>query len=397
MNIASTHSNLVGKITLDELDAVCKPISQAKGMPNAAYTDLDIFYYERDHIFSKNWTAIAFANLLSEGMVYPVDFMGLPILVTKTKNEDVKVFHNVCSHRGMKLVEASKKTNGLVVCPYHSWTYSLEGELKATPHIGGVGQHSAEGFSCEGRGLKPIRSHIWMGILFVNLDNTAKPFEEDHSPIIERCRSLMGDSAQEVMRSPAQHGDLRLEVQCNWKLAIENYLEAYHLPFIHPSLNSYSPLSEHHCEIYGDKSAGQWTTTFDPQLDSDNPLPLFPNWDEDRVSVGDYPAVYPNLLLGFQANHVFAMIIRPLSPGHCEEELGLFYVGDGAEDERFADAREKNLKAWSVVFNEDVGPCERMQIGRQSPGYTGGGFSPVLDQCSHHFHKWIASQYAELG
>ena len=73
----------------------------------------------------------------------------------------------------------------------------------------------------------------------------------------------------------------------------------------------------------------------------------------------------------------------------------LFYVDEGATDDRFAAARQSNLEAWSVVFNEDVGPCERMQLGRQSPGYQGGGFSPVLDICSHHFHQWVARNYLD--
>ena len=383
------------KITPQELAAVAAPIEDARGMPNPAYTDQACFEFERDHILSKNWTAIGFVNQLENAMVRPMDFMGLPILLTKSKEGQVKAFHNVCSHRGMKLVDEEKKTNGLIVCPYHSWTYSLEGELKATPHIGGVGVHTVKGFSCENRGLKEIRSHIWLGIVFINLDGNALNFEEDAKVAIERAKSLMGASGEAELRSPELNGELTIEVECNWKLAIENYLEAYHLPFIHPGLNSYSPLSEHSCEIHGEKTAGQLTTTFDPKLDSENPLPMFSQWDPERIRNGDYPVVYPNLLLGFQANHVFAMIIHPLTVTSSREELAIFYVGKGASDVAFGEARKSNLNDWSTVFSEDIGPCERMQIGRQSPGYNGGSFSPELDVCSHHFHKWIARQYLD--
>ena len=383
------------KITSSDLAAVDRPIDEARGMPNPAYTDQQCFEFERDYILAKNWTAVGFVDQLDNGMVRPLDFMGLPILLTRSKDGELKVFHNVCSHRGMKLVDEERKTTGLIVCPYHSWTYSVQGELKATPHIGGVGVHTVQGFNCENRGLKEIRSHIWLGIVFINLNGNAPAFDEDAKVAMERAKSLMGEAGETALRAPASNGSLIMEVECNWKLAVENYLEAYHLPFIHPDLNSYSPLSEHSCEIHGEKTAGQLTTTFDPKLDSENPLPMFPQWDPERIRSGDYPVVYPNLLLGFQANHIFAMIIHPLTPTRSREELAIFYVGKGASDPVFDEARKANLKDWSAVFSEDIGPCERMQIGRQSPGYSGGSFSPKLDVCSHHFHKWIARQYID--
>ena len=386
---------LHSKITSDELAAVNRPIEQARGMPNAAYTDKSLFEFERDHIFANNWTAIAFADQLENGVVKPLDFMGLPILISKTKQGDIKVFHNVCSHRGMKLVQDQKKTNGLVVCPYHSWTYSLAGELKATPHLGGVGVHQANGFDCTRHGLREIRSHTWLGIIFIDLSGNVAEFEQDAEVVLERYRKLMGGSGEHLARASSSDSGLTMELDCNWKLAVENYLEAYHLPFIHPGLNTYSPMSAHSNEIIGEKCSGQITSTFDPELDSKNPLPIFPDWDDSRMETGEYPALYPNLLLGFQANHLFALIILPLTPTRCREELMIFYVGDEPVSDRFAEARKANLEAWSAVFNEDIEPCERMQVGRNSPGYHGGTFSPVHDTCSHHFHKWIANQYSE--
>ena len=389
------QTQLQNRISLDDLELVKQPITNAKGMPNAAYTDDAFFAFERDQIIARHWTAIGFVQKIAPSSVKPVDFMGLPLLVTRSAEGAISVFHNVCSHRGMRLVNEEKRTNGLIVCPYHSWTYALSGDLKATPHIGGVGIHTADGFSCDGKGLKPVRFHIWLGILFVNLDGKALPFEQDAAQPLQRYRELMGVDGEEQIHAPAQHNGLTMQLQCNWKLAIENYLEAYHLPFIHPDLNSYSPLSEHIPEIFGDKCAGQITNTFDPKLDSDHPFPLFPNWKKDQLQVGEYPVIYPNLMLGFQSNHLFALIVVPTSVTQCREELQLFYVGDEIDAPQYEDGLKHNLEAWAQVFNEDVEPCERMQIGRQSPGYQGGAFSPVLDKCSHHFHQWMADQYSE--
>lgn len=380
-------------IDSDQLHAVLKPISEARGMPNEAYTTEEALQFERDHLFAAQWTAIAFADTLAPGEARPVDFMGIPIMLTRQKSGEIRVFHNVCSHRGLQLVNTPRKTNGLLVCPYHSWTYSLTGELKATPHIGGIGEHSVDGFDCKDHGLKPVRFHVWLGVLFINLDGKAAPFEEAAATVIERYRNLMGQAGETELRAAITHGSATIDVNCNWKLALENYLEAYHLPFVHPGLNSYSPLDKHSNVIISDNSAGQITATFDPDLDRDDPLPLFSQWDSERLSTGEYPVLFPNLLLGFQANHVFAMIVSPLTAETCREELMIFYAGDAANEDRFLRQRKSNLDAWSVVFNEDVEPCERMQAGRQSPGYLGGAFSPVHDVCSHHFHQWVAGRY----
>ncbi len=377
------------------LAAVLRPIETATGMPNVSYTDPGLFGFERDHVLSRNWVAIAFEAKLGNAMIHPLDFMGIPVLLTRSKDGVTRVFHNVCSHRGFKLVDKERRTGGRIVCPYHSWTYSLQGDLVATPHIGGVGVHEVEGFNCAHKGLKEIRSHVWMGIVFINLDGHAPDFEQDMEAVIGRTQSLMGTAGEDEMIYARDFGALEMTVRCNWKLVIENFLEAYHLPFIHPKLNAYSPLADHHCGIHGEKYSGQYTTTFDPGIDSENPLPMFSGWSPDRLSIGDYPAVYPNLLLGLQANHVFAMIVHPLSADSCFEEVALFYCGEGACGDVFRDIRRINLETWTSVFNEDVGPCERMQAGRRSPGYHGGGFSPVLDRCSHHFHQWVARQYRQ--
>ena len=232
-----------------------------------------------------------------------------------------------------------------------------------------------------------------MGILFINIDGEADDFEQTAGTLINRYKTLMGDNAENQLVKSGADGELTMTLQCNWKLAIENYLEAYHLPVIHPSLNSYSPLSQHTPEIFAELASGQITSTFDPGLDRENPLPLLPNWDQKRISVGEYPVLYPNLMLGMQANHMFVLIVTPLSPGVCREDLAIYYVEEAATSNSYEQQRADNLIAWAGVFNEDIEPCERMQIGRNSPGFSGGAFSPVLDRCSHHFHQWIANQY----
>ena len=387
-------NQLANPITLTHLDEVEKPITQARGMPNAAYTEAACFEFERAHLFGKTWSALAFADEHREkGVVTPVEFMGLPLLIVAAPEGTPRVFHNVCSHRGMKLLNARKKTNGLLVCPYHAWSYGLDGDLKATPNIGGVGKPQADGFCRQSHGLKEVRAHAWMGILFIDLSGEAKPFAEHAAPLTQRYRALIGERGEAEMVISQSDRGISLTANCNWKLAAENYLEAYHLPTIHPSLNSYSPLERHYCMLISDDFAGQGSDTFSPSLEGSEKLPIFPHWPQAKRNIGEYPTFYPNVLLGYQMNHFYAILLLPLSAERTLEEVRFFYVGDGADDPDCQRGRETNLDAWQKIFAEDIDAVEGMQRGRRSPGFRGGVFSPALDAPTHHFHKWVARKY----
>ena len=385
---------LLEKIPPVALDRVQQPIERATGMANAAYTDPEAFVFERDHVFASGWTALAYADELeSRNSVKPVDFMGLPLLLTRNRQDEIKVFHNVCSHRGTPLATVAAKTNGLLVCPYHAWSYDLDGNLKATPHIGGVGKHTVDGFSRARHALKRVRSHIWLGVIFINLSADAAAFERHAEPLLNRYQQLIGDTDPAVLHPPTGQDRAVFEIGCNWKLAIENFTEAYHLPWIHPDLNRYSPLQNHHNLIIGDDFSGQITTCFNLEFEQAKNLPLFADWPPDRYRHAEYPTFYPNLMLGFQANHIFTLIVRPVAVDRVVEDLRLVYVAGETGGDDYADARRINLTTWKQVFVEDVESVERMQRGRQSSGFQGGVFSPVQDTCSLHFHQWVARKY----
>lgn len=376
------------------LAEVERPVAEARGMPNAAYTDPRFHDFEREYVLGTTWAALAFcADHAQPGKVTPMDFMGLPLLIACDQQGELAVFHNVCSHRGMRLVTETKKTNGLVVCPYHAWTYDLAGNLKATPHIGGVGNNQTPDFCRERHGLKPVRSHCWMGMLFINLSGDAPPFDQHIAPLTKRYAPYLGEQGEAMMVQSQSDSGLSITAQCNWKLAIENYLEAYHLPWIHPSLNSYSPLEKHYCMLISDDFAGQGSTTFNPVLDGKTNLPVFPAWPQAKHKIAEYPTFYPNLLLGYQVNHFYGIIIYPLANNRVREEVRFFYVGEGASAKQHLPNRQSNLNAWEKVFTEDIIAVEGMQQGRQSPGFRGGVFSSTMDTPTHHFHQWVARKY----
>ncbi|RED44818.1 aromatic ring-hydroxylating oxygenase subunit alpha [Aestuariispira insulae] len=375
------------------LASILAPIEAATGLPNEAYISRDYFIHERDTVMADSWAAIGFAaDLPEKGYAKPVTFMGLPLLILRDRHGEMKVFHNVCSHRGMILVAEPGPVKTTLTCPYHAWTYDLEGNLRGTPHIGGVGQHKSEKFQCKGKGLREVRSAVWMNMVFINLSGDAVPFEDYVKPVTDRWKPFWGENGLDQLRPSEHGGKLRVEVNCNWKLAIENYCEAYHLPWVHPELNKYSRLEDHYNIMVGDSLAGQGTWVYNLSEVAGTKLPQFPDWQPDKIRQAEYLAFYPNVLIGLQADHAFAMIVEPVSEEKTVEHLRLFYVGDEALGDGFAPSREAVLESWRVVFGEDVFAVEGMQKGRHSPGYAGGHFSPEMDLPTHHFHAWVASR-----
>jgi choline monooxygenase len=236
-----------------------------------------------------------------------------------------------------------------------------------------------------------IRSHVFLDVVFVNLSGEALPFEEYHATMLERWKDF---------RKPVHFGgpesSFQLEVATNWKLAVENYCESYHLPFIHPGLNSYSRLEDHE-NILGDGPwSGQLTRVYSAQLDAGgrsfahfDGLP--PRWDANA----EYLSVYPNVLLGVHKDHVFAMVLEPVDEGHTIEHVALYYAKPEMADGAWQEMREKNAHLWKGIFVEDIGVVESMQKGRKASGFDGGHFSPVMDESTHHFHSWIANRFLD--
>ena len=368
---------------------VNRPTVEAAGLPNDAYTSEAFLLLERDQLFAPTWTCVGQAcTVPSRGDVRPIDFLDLPLLLVRDERDEVRVFHNVCSHRGNQLVWEAGHVTKVLRCPYHSWTYALSGELRGTPHIGGPGCHENDEFDRAAHGLKAVRSQVWMDMVFVNLSGDAPEFEQHIAPLVESLHRLATPAEYARMRPAATHGSLELEFDGNWKLVIENNLESYHLPFIHPDLNTRSRLEDHYHYYGGDLFAGQGSEKYQPVVGDNAPFERFDGWPE-RVS--EYPSVFPNLFLGLHCDHVWSVVLTPLSPGRTHERVQIYYVGDTADDPAHDEARATTLAGWRNVFCEDMGVVRGMQRGRRSPAFEGGAFSGVMDEPTHHFHKWVAN------
>ena len=386
-------SDIYNIINKEKLDIVSKPIKDAHGLPNECYTSKEYTLIERKKLFEDKWMVIGVASSLPNvGDAKPVDILGMPILLVRGKDKKIRVFHNVCSHRGLKLVTKSGNIKNVIRCPYHSWSYNFDGELVATPHIGGMNIHQTKDFERSKSNLKEIRSYIWLDLIMININNNEMSFEEYIKPLSDRWEEFWPIKDRELINHSNDFGYFKLNANCNWKFAIENYCESYHLPWVHPGLNSYSKIEDHyHIQGLPNRFAGQGTVVYNPRFKGKEKFPCFPNWPKNKENIAEYVALFPNVMLGIHKDHYYAYWLEPINHEFTLEHMELYYVGEeAANSKKFESLRKQNHKQWEDIQKEDVDIIQGMQIGRNSPVYNGGNFSPVMDNPTHHFHKWVA-------
>ena len=387
-------SEIYNIIDKKKLDVVKKPISKAHGLPNECYTSKEYTLIERKKLFEDKWVVVGTASSLPNGGdIKPFDLLGIPLLLVRNKKGKIKVFHNICSHRGSKLVTELSNNKNIIRCPYHSWSYNLDGDLIATPHIGGMNKHKSPGFKNSKSNLKEISSYVWLDLIMININGNEISFDEYIKPLDDRWSKFWPKKDRKLISHSNDFGYFKLEAKCNWKFAIENYCESYHLPWVHPGLNSYSKIEDHyHIQGLPNRFAGQGTVVYNPRLKGKNKLPCFPNWPKNKEHIAEYVALFPNVMLGIHKDHYYAYWLEPINHEYTIEHMELYYVGEeAANSKKFKSLRKQNHKLWEDIQKEDVDIIQRMQIGRNSPIYNGGNFSPIMDNPTHHFHKWVAN------
>ena len=174
-------------LDLEKIRVVGNSIEDAHGLPNECYTNSDYLRIERERIFKDKWTVIGVgSSVLNPGDAKPYNLLGIPLIILRDKERKIRVFHNVCSHRGFKLLDEPCSLKNILRCPYHSWSYDFDGKLVATPHIGGLNIHETEKFDKSSSNLKEVRTKIWMDIIFININSNELEFDEYIKPLEER-------------------------------------------------------------------------------------------------------------------------------------------------------------------------------------------------------------------
>lgn len=339
-----------------------------------AYYGAEFYALERERLFPGQWCAVATASAIPEpGDMMPVELAGASILLVRNGAGEVEAFHNICRHRGIKLV-GQPCSAPRISCPWHAWTYGLDGKLLATPEFGGEKINQVEGFTRQTHGLKPIALGRWLDLVFVNLDGRAAPFAEWIAPV----EALFAD----YDLSDLVHGE-RLEdsYASNWKIAMEAGIEDYHLPFGHPQLEAHLFRNVEACvhrPVFAggkvdvsaaqaqDSGARAWTARLPDLLTRDGkPLP-------ELYSL----CLFPTAVLLITADHVMLGTLLPDGPDRTRMDISLYYQGSAATDPALAGARRGNLEMWQGVIPQDKPFMEAAQatLGARDRA----GIAPIL-------------------
>ena len=359
-----------------------KPVAEASGLPNLAYTSPDFYALEQQTVFRNNWVFAGFAHqLVKVGDMHPVEIAGQPVVLVQTGDTGIRAFHNVCRHRGSKLVTESGNSKKFV-CPNHAWSYSLVGKLIARPHFYGGERHDVNQSACHRADLVEVRCVTWHDWIFVNLSGDT----EDFADCIESITRKLAGYDLSAMRFSES---LEFDINANWKLPIENFIEPYHVFSCHPWLNDFVGMGEREAPTFDAKvlQCGYEFQQADPARGG--ALPWFPNLPLEKQNRGDWFVLFPNFAFEIFPDQVDVFIAWPQGTLKCRETIALYFIGNGATAEKYRAAREHVVKNWHDLNREDIGIIERMQSGRRSEGFDGGVLSPYWDPVQQHFAKLI--------
>jgi Rieske 2Fe-2S family protein len=357
-------------------------------LPRAAYLDPEVFAWERANIFS-GWHCVGFAaDLGPVGSQRPVDTGAGGVLLVRAEDGTVRAFANTCRHRGHELVPCgTTELRRSIVCPYHAWSYKLDGSLRNAPG----GFRHLEGFDKAEFGLFPIPVVEWHGWLFVDPSGADGPFDEHVAGLEE----VVAPYRPEDLVTVTTHS---YELATNWKVIAENYQECYHCSSIHPELTRVSPpASGENIELPGEWMGG-WmdlipeavTMSFDGRSGGTPIAGL----SETELRTVMYLVGYPNLLVSLHPDYVMTHLLLPIGVDRTHVECSWSFPREVAEAEGFDPSYAVDF--WDLTNRQDWTACESVQRGLASPYATPGPLAPEEDGV-YQFVSRVARAYAGLG
>ena len=350
-------------------------------MPAAAYLSDEIFAQERARIFLREWTCVAREHEVPRAGDYLiVRLVGETLLLVRDREGVLRAHFNVCAHRGCELVPnppgdpqpaAAGRFHGSIRCPYHAWTYELDGSLRGAPFLEFTPEAPKSAFH-----LKSVPVGLWGGFVFVNLDGQATTAERS-------LQSQLSAAAARLARYPLadlRRGGRRLySVRANWKVLAENYNECYHCGPVHPELCELVPAFKSHGGASLDwergipHRQGAWTFT----ATGTSTRAPFPGLSPDEQVRHKGELCYPNLWLSLAADHVAAFLLLPRSAGLTDIVCDFLFAAQELAEPGF-DASDV-VDFWDLVNRQDWAVCESVQRGMSSRGFVAGHFAPMED------------------
>jgi choline monooxygenase len=345
------------------IDELRRSHDASRPLPGVAYRDESIFAAESETLLRDSWVSVACGQSVARaGDLFPVRIAGQSLLVVRGSDDEVRVFYNLCRHRGAPLAnESCRARGGRIVCPYHSWSYGLDGELVGAPYFrrDRDSMHPSDE-ERERLSLLPVRSAVWRDIVFVNLSSDAQPFEDFIRPLDER---LLNWTAAELRPLAADE----YEIQANWKLAAENFLDVYHLPVVHSQLGDGFEwlrdvedleLSEDIVGIAMPQGYGE-----DSEM-TDTPLPRYSGLAADQMVRIEVFSIFPNTLILVEPEFQQVIVLRPQSPGVTHETFANYLVSDASQTEALAKEREEWHQQSVEVNDQDSALLAGLQLTR---------------------------------
>jgi Rieske 2Fe-2S family protein len=352
-------ADAVGRVITPEFGA-------ARTLPAEAYRSEPVLAWERRHLFSAGWVCIGRSeDVAGRGDQRAVRVGGEGVVLARDGQGELHAFHNACRHRGHELLRDGEcRTRRSIGCPYHGWVYNLDGTLRQASRFSDI-----PGFDIADLPLQEIRTREWHGWVFVNLSGDARPLEDWLGNLDE----YISPWEPERLRVAARH---EYVVQANWKLVVENFLECYHCPSIHPELCRVSPPESaeafDHTGIWigGPMELRDAAETM--SLDGRSGGIRIRGLDDAQARHVHYFAVFPNILISPHPDYVMTHRLQPLSPLETAVECSWLFPPEALELADFDPAFATQF--WDVTNQQDFAACESVQRGMSSRGFVPGPF-----------------------
>jgi Rieske 2Fe-2S family protein len=342
----------------------------AKTLPQCYFVSPELFETELEKIFARHWVLVGHqSEMATAGDYFVREVAGESLIIARNKSGEIRAFYNVCRHRGTRLCEEEQGHGAAIQCPYHAWTYGLDGRLIGAPHMDEVKEFKRENFS-----LRPVNAGIWEGFLFGNLDDDAGPLEEWFAP-------LRGKFSQWNLPQLRSAKRVTYDVKANWKLMFENYAECYHCPGVHPMLSKVSPYDSAENDLTeGPFLGGFMKINKGKSLTmSGDACAMSINREQEQEQVeeeGDrvfYYSIFPNMLLSMHPDYVMVHQLWPQSPGRTLIVCDWFFHPEAFNRDGFRP--EDAIEFWDITNKQDWHVCELSQQGIASRAYEPGPYS----------------------
>jgi glycine betaine catabolism A len=371
-------------VPADDLAASLAPFGQSRMLPRAAYVDPAVFEWEQEAIFS-GWACVGHASdLPSVGSQKAIGAGANGVLLVRSDDETVHAFANTCRHRGHELLAcgAEVKRRG-IVCPYHAWSFKLDGSLRNAP-----GFNDIEGFDPSEFGLTPLRLENWHGWLFVDPSGA----DDDFANHVAGLEDVVAPYRPEDLVVVARHS---YELATNWKVIAENYQECYHCSSIHPELTRISPpTSGENLDLAGSWMGG-WMSIIDEaetmSLDGKSGGVAIKGLSEHELRSVMYLVGYPNLLVSLHPDYVMTHLMTPLAANRTHVECAWAFPREVANQPGFDPSYAVDF--WDLTNRQDWAACESVQRGLSSPHARPGPLAPDEDGV-YQFVTRVAKAYA---